>query len=179
MDTMQALEQRKSVRNYKNETVDTDKLNKLVFAATHAPNAGEYQVTVLTNPALIQGINDKALTAMKNSGNDFLMQRAALPGYQPLYGAPLLILFSAPDGPYGMANASCAATSVCIAATALDLGSCYVVTPTLALAEDAILRQKAGISEGYTTFCGVLAGYAAGDAFSAQRPQNVRVNYCK
>jgi len=51
---------------------------------------------VIQNTGLRQRINDRALDAMVHSGNEFAQQRASLPGYQPIYGAPVLILLSAP-----------------------------------------------------------------------------------
>ncbi len=48
--------------------------------------------------------------AMLNSDREFLRKRASLPGYRPLYGAPVLLLLSGPaDGPYSAVNAALAA----------------------------------------------------------------------
>ena len=48
-------------------------------------------------------------------------------------------------------------------ATGLGLGSCYVVSPTLALngEENRDLAKEAGIPDGYALQCGVIIGYAA------------------
>jgi nitroreductase len=134
---------------------------------------------VVLNPALLKEINDKTLTAMKNSGNDFLMGRAALPGYQPLYGAPLLLLLSAPaEHPYGRDNCAAAVTTAGIAATALGLGSCYVISPILALEPDRDLAAKVGIPDGFRPVCGLIAGYAGPDNFAAPRQEFKNVHYC-
>ena len=45
---------------------------------------------------LEQKINDRTLDAMVHFGNEFLQQRATLPGYQPIYGPPVVILLSGP-----------------------------------------------------------------------------------
>jgi nitroreductase len=170
MDTLQALQSRKSVRNYLAGPVENDKLELLLKAANSAPKAGEFHISLVLNPALLREINDKAHQAMKDSGNDFLVERAALPGYRPLYGAPALLIFSAPaENPFSPATTANAATTAAIAATALGLGSCYVVTPTLALNADAALAGKLGIPSGYTTMCGLLAGYAGEENVAAPR----------
>jgi nitroreductase len=177
METLKALALRKSVRSYKNQPVEQQKLDGILKAGNHAPNAGPFLITVIQNPDYLREINDAALTGMKNSGNEFLMQRAALPGYQPLYGAPYLILLSAPAEGYGMANTSCAATNMTIAAADLGLGSCYVITPTLALDGKNTLSRKLNLPEGFVPMCGVLLGYAGDEGFPAERPAADNITY--
>lgn len=179
MDIIEVIEKRKSVRGYEKEPVDMYDVEILVMAARCAPKAGAFHISVITNADVLREINDNALEIMKNSGNEFLMSRAALDGYQPLYGAPVLFLMSAPDGPHAVETCSCSATAVTFAATGLGLGSCYVITPTLAVNEDKALMKKIGIPEGFSAVCGVLAGYEAADCFSPQRKQVENVNYCK
>lgn len=179
MDIIEVIEKRKSVRGYEKEAVDMYDIEILVMAARCAPKAGEFHISVITNADVLKEINDKALEVMKNSGNEFLMSRAALPGYQPLYGAPVLFLMSAPDGPHAVETCSCSATAVTFAATGLGLGSCYVITPVLAVGGDGALMKKIGIPDGFGAVCGVLAGYETTDRFSAPRKQIENVNYCK
>jgi len=180
MDTLQAIAQRKSVRNYLPRAVEDEKLEALVKSAGNAPKAGPFHITVVLREQVLQEINDKAHDCMKQSGNAFLMERAALPGYRPMYGAPLLMVFSAPEeNPYSQANVSNAATTAVIAATALGLGSCYVVTPTLALNAEPSLAAKIGVPGGYKPMCCVLAGYAGTDEFENPRQAMDSVNYCR
>lgn len=177
METLSALQARKSVRSYLDREVEKDKLDRILAAGNHAPNAGPFHVTVIRDRAYLAALDAAALEAMKNSGNDFLMRRASLPGYRPLYGAPILLLLSAPEGPYAMANVSCAATAMTVAAADLGLGSCYVVTPTLALKggntldknvtfdqgkaiDGGALLDILKLPEGCRPLCGVLLGYA-------------------
>ena len=90
----------------------------------------------------------------------------SLPGYQPLYGAPVLILLSGPtDAPYSAFNAALAAENMLLEATGLGLGSCHMLSPTLALngRDNRDLAQEAGIPEGYTLQCAVIVGYAAAE----------------
>lgn len=181
METMQALKKRKSSRSYLEKAVEENKVTALADAANNGPKAGEIHITVVENKELLKRWNDITLNVMKNSGNDFLMSRAAIPGYQPLYGAPLVLLISAQEGnPYNIANASCAATMVTIAATELGLGSCYVITPTLGLAAEPAIAKEIGIPDGNTALCGVLAGYAGEDTIpTSKRDNGANVNYCR
>jgi FMN reductase [NAD(P)H] len=166
MNTGEAIRTRKSVRAYEDRPVPGDVVAKIVEAGQWAPNAGPFQISVITNRALKQKINDRALDAMINSGNDFARQRAALPGYQPLYSAPVVILLSAPaDSPMGAVNASLAAENMLLEATGLGLGSCYLMSPTRALNGEgnSDLAGEAGVPQGYAVQCAVIVGYAAAE----------------
>jgi len=166
MDISEAIRKRKSVRAYLDKPVPEDDLVKIVEAGRWAPNAGAFQISVIRNAGLRQRINDRAHDAMVHSKIEFLRQRVSLPGYQPLYGAPMLFLISGPtEAPHSMANAALAAENMILEATGLGLGSCYVVSPALALngEKNRDLAQEAGIPDGYTLQCGVIVGYAAAE----------------
>lgn len=180
MDTLEAIKLRKSTRSYQQKPVEADKIEQLLAAANNAPKAGTLHISVVENTDVLKELNDATLIGMKNSGVEFLMSRAALEGYQPLYGSPVLFLLTAPkDAPYNTASASCAATNITIAATALELGSCYVISPLLGLNGNSELSGKIGIPEGFSPICGVLVGYNAGEAFSTSKSIAYSVNYCK
>ena len=166
MTISEAISKRKSIRAYLDKSVSADDLEKVLEAGRWAPNAGPFHISVIRNPELRKKINDRTLEAMVNSGIDFLKQRASLPGYQPLYGAPVLILLSAPeDSPYGAVNAALASENMLLEATGLGMGSCYLVSPTLALNGEGnrYLAQDSGIPDGYGLKCALIVGYAAAE----------------
>ncbi len=166
MNITEAILKRKSIRAYLDKPVPADDLEKIIEAGRWAPNAGPFQISIIRNAELRKKINDRTLDAMVHSSLEFLQQRAALPGYQPLYGAPMLILLSAPDNsPYGAVNAALAAQNMLLEATALGFGSCFLVSPTLALngESNSDLSKEAGIPDGYGLKCAVAIGYAAAE----------------
>jgi FMN reductase [NAD(P)H] len=182
MNVSEAIAKRKSVRAYEDKPIPADVLKRIVEAGQWAPNAGPFQISVIQNTGLRQRINDRALDAMIHSGNEFSKQRASLPGYQPIYGAPVLILLSAPaDAPFGTANTALAAENMLLEATELGLGSCYLMSPTRALNGESNhdLAQEAGVPKGYTMQCAVIVGYAAAEnKFSVgERSKRGKVNY--
>jgi FMN reductase [NAD(P)H] len=182
MDISEAIAKRKSVRAYLDKPVLADDLEKIVEAGRWAPNAGPFQISVIRNAGLRQKINDRTLDAMVRSDNEFLQQRASLPGYQPIYGAPVLILLSGPaDAPHSLRNTALAAENMLLEATGVGLGSCYLFTPTLALNGESNrdLAQEAGIPDGYALQCAVIVGYAAAeDKFTVgERIRKGSVNY--
>ena len=129
MNVSEAIAKRESVRAYVDKPVLNDDLDKIVEAGRWAPNAGPFQISVVRNAALLKKINDLTLDAMIHSGNEYLQQRASLPGYQPLYDAPVLILLSGPeDAPYSALNVALAAENMILTATELGLGSCFTIS---------------------------------------------------
>lgn len=180
MDTIKAIETRSSVRSYATTPLSEKEVGRLVEAAQSAPKASAFHITVITSPELLKEINDKALQAMQLSGNDFLVSRAALPGYMPLHGAPLLLLFSAPqESPFGIHTCACAATAAAIAATGMELGSCYVITPTLALTIDSELNGRLQLPAGFQGVCGLLAGYKDGEKYATPKSPLDNVTHLK
>jgi FMN reductase [NAD(P)H] len=164
MNISEAITKRKSVRAYLDKPVPADDMAKIVEAGRWAPNAGPFQISVVRNAEMRKRINDRTLDAMLHSDNEFLRQRASLPGYQPIYGAPVLILLSAPaDAPFGVNNTALAAENMLLEATGLGLGSCHLITPGLALngENSRDLAQDAGMPDGYVVQCAVIVGYPA------------------
>lgn len=179
MEALEAILKRKSVRSYKKEQISDTALDAIVEAGKSGPGGGEVYITVIQKAELIQKINDLTKAAML-SGGGFMKERASLPGYEPVYGAPTLILLTAPDQ-NGIANCSCAAENMLVAATALGLGSCYLMSPRGAFSSETgpSLLAECGIPENNTFYCGVIVGYQDGDAFSSANRKVRNVNYVK
>jgi FMN reductase [NAD(P)H] len=164
MDVKEAIAKRKSIRSYLEKDVAADDLAKIVEAGQWAPNAGPFTMSVIRKADLLQRINDRTSEAMLASGNDFLIERASLPGYQPVYGAPVLIIMSGPtDAPYTALNVAVATQNMLLQATELGLGSCFLRSPAFALnaEENEALAREAGIPEGSVMHCGLVVGYTA------------------
>jgi len=183
METFEALERRRSVRSYRPEQVRPEDLEKLLQAGLRAPYAGPFLISVVQRPALLQQIADAALEAMKSSPIDFLRQQASTPGYNPLYGAPTLLLLTAPaDAMNGAANCALAAENIILAATDLGLGTCYMGSPSSALngPHGAELAKAIGIPEGYVFRSSVAIGYPGAEAaYRPPRREGGRVAYVR
>jgi FMN reductase [NAD(P)H] len=179
----EAIRTRKSIRAYQDKPVSADILAQIVEAGQWPPNAGPFQITVIENSDLRQKINDRTLSFMR-AGEGFIKERASLPGYQPLYGAPVLILLSGPSGaPFNAVNTALAAENMLLEATGLGLGSCFLMSPCWILneANNSDLLREACITEGNTVHCAIIIGYpAAENKFTtAERAKKGQVNYVK
>lgn len=146
METLEAINKRKSIRAYKDEQITKEELDTIIGVANKAPNAGPFQVSVIQNKEF-----------MLNS-EGFMRQRASIPGYEPLYGAPTLIVISAPEGPFSQINVSASATTMILAATDLGLATCYVVSSIAILTQ---LKDKLNLPEDFIPVSGILVGYEA------------------
>ncbi|QSX09155.1 nitroreductase family protein [Alkalibacter rhizosphaerae] len=177
MNVLEALEKRRSVRWYEDRPVEQEKLDQIVKFGNKAPISGEIHLTVIRNPQLLKKINDTVADMMRNSDNEFMKSRIALPGYEPLYDAPVLIVVSGPEGARGNgANGACSAMNMITAATGLGLGSCYVMSPTMVIGRETF-RKQAGLPDGFEPIVGVLIGYKAGDRFGRDRGELNNINY--
>jgi FMN reductase [NAD(P)H] len=162
MDVNQAVMKRRSIRSYQDKPVSDEDVAKIIEAGRWAPNAGPYTMSVIRDKDLMDRINEKTLEAMRASGNDFLMERASLPGYLPLYGGPVVILLSGPtDVAITQLNCGVAVQNMLLQATELGLGSCFLRSPSYALNNpaNAELAREAGILEGSQMECGIVFGY--------------------
>jgi FMN reductase [NAD(P)H] len=182
MNISEAILNRKSIRAYASKPVSADDLEQIVDAGRWAPNAGPFQITVVRNAELLKKINDRTHNIMLNSSNDFLRERASLPGYQPLYGAPVVILLSGPDNtPFPVHNTVLAAENMLLMATGLGLGTCLIFSITAALngSKNLDFAREAGIPSGYSLQCAIALGHAAAEnKFSMNdRTRKGSVNY--
>jgi FMN reductase [NAD(P)H] len=129
MNTLDAIAQRASIRSYQKEQISNEALKAIIAAGQNAPNAGPFQISVIQNVELLKKLSQMSKTGMLNSNIPFLVEKASLPNYDPIYAAPTVILLSAPDSnPYSSANTACAAENMIIAATDLGLGTCYMIS---------------------------------------------------
>jgi nitroreductase len=161
MNVKDAVESRRSIRSYLDKPVPQADLDTVVGSGRWAPNAGPYAISVVRNKDLMTRINAKTLEAMLASGDDFTIGRAKMPGYLPFHGAPVGLIFSAPEGnPLGPLNCALAAGYVTLQATELGYGSCFIISLGRCLNDpaDAGLAREAGIPEGYLMHCGVVFG---------------------
>ncbi len=163
MDVREAVIKRQSIRSYLDRPVSSEDLETILNAGRWAPNAGPYNISVIRNRDLLARIDQTTLEAMRASGNEFLMERAYLPGYLPTYGAPVVLLLSGPTVvPISGLNCAVAVENMLLQATELGLGSCFLRSPAYSLNDPAngALARETGIPEGYALECGLALGYA-------------------
>lgn len=176
MNTIEAIKTRKSVRTYHQDAVEQDIISTIVSAGNMAAKAGKIFFNVVTNPDTLKEWSVTGRMVMQNSGNEFLMNVSANPDYSPIYHAPVAVIISAEksEDPYAQsmaaANTACAAENMLLTATELGLGSCYLVSATLALNVPE-LAAKVKLSSDLQPHAVVVFGYTDDVAPHAERPE--------
>ncbi len=168
MDTLTAIQNRYSCRSFTpGATPGKSEIETILKAGAAAPvgmpSAGLPHFTVIENAEFIAGLNTVA-------------------GRDMTYGAPVLIVVSCPSAPapgLNYANAACAVTGMCIAATALGVASIYLWGPATVLANNAGLCAKAGIPAGFTALSCVALGYTAAPAPAKAFEMPAALNFVK
>jgi nitroreductase len=183
METFETIEKRRSMRSYLPEQIRAEELEKVLQAGLRAPHAGPFLISVVQKPELLKEIAAAALEGMKNAPIEFMRQQAAILGYNPLYGAPTLILFTSPaDAMNGAANCALAAENVILAATDLGLSTCYMGSPSSALngPRGKELAKVIGIPDGYVFRASVAIGYPGPEAaYRPPRREGGRIEYVR
>jgi Nitroreductase len=171
---IETIMKRKGTMSYTSQQINESDMNTIISAGIAGPTARNLQnrhFTVVQKQELLQQINDGVRTLM-----------SAPSEYNPLYGAPTLIITSAPvDAPFAEQDCAIAVENMTLAATALGLGSRYLVSPTRFIESEAgkTVKQSLDIPEGYRSVACLIVGYDANPSqASVTRNMNV-VNYVR
>ena len=163
MNTIQTIKVRKSPETFLSTSLDRDDIQTIVEAGNYAPIFGKVHFTVITDAALLDAINRITIEMMKNSGNEFAEKMANTPGYSAVRNAQTFVVLSAPGGNdemgFNMANVSCAAENMILAATELGIGSRFMMGPVMSLTQEPVQSQLA-LPDGYEPLVVVAIGYA-------------------
>ena len=176
MDALEAILTRRSTRNYRQDAVEAEKIEKILEVARQAPSGGNNQTNhflVIRNPEVLRKLAlmaEEAFAGMeitedtyKSLKNSIVLSKRG--GYVFYYNAPVLIVV-ANRNDYGnnIADCACAIENMMVAANALDLGSCWI-NQLRWLNEDPRLVayfRALGMREDERLFGAVIIGYPAG-----------------
>lgn len=135
MNILQAIRERRAVRDFRPDPVSAGMLYQLIAAASWAPSAMNEQpwhFTIVTDRAVLDEISAQAkawmlknLSAMPRPIHfrDLLMEQ----DFHIFYNAPCLVVISAVStGPWMREDAALAAENLMLTATGLGLGSCWI-----------------------------------------------------
>ena len=178
MDAMMAILTRRSTRNYRPDTVEEDKLERVLNAARQAPSGGNNQTNhflVIRNREVLRKLivmTETAFSKMEIAEDTYASLKYAITaskkgGYVFCYNAPVLIAVANRKGySNNMADCACAIENMMIAANALDLGSCWINQLRWLNEEPALVEylQSLGMKEDERIYGAVIVGYPATDS---------------
>ena len=188
MNTLEAINTRRSTRKFKAQPVELEKLQTIVDAGRFGPTGGNCQsnhffvisdaVVIARLKELVQAafakmeLRDNLYKSLQNSIR--LSQKG---NYSFCYTAPVLIVV-ANKKDYGnnMADVACAVENMMLAANELDLGSCYI-NQLKWLNEDPTLLEYLrgfGLREDERVYASVAIGYADTESGLPNRTESPR-----
>ncbi len=143
MNAIDCLKTRRSIRSYRPDPVPQNLLDDILDCARLAPSGANRQ--------------SWRFVVLRGAGKDAL--KDALPWVKFLTQAPVAIaVLTGPDALTPVEDASCATTSICHAAHALGLGTCWVNGGHASAAP--VIAKAVGAPEGWTVRALVTLGYS-------------------
>ena len=135
MELMDAIFERRSVRDYRTDPLPQETVTHLIEAAIHAPSAVNQQpwtFTIVRDRNVLELISREAKSFMLANmpagvHSDHFRALLSDPAFHIFYHAPALILISArAQGPWIVEDCALAAQNLMLAAYSLGLGTCWI-----------------------------------------------------
>ncbi len=169
---IQFLRERRSVRFFKKQPVEKEKLQKLIEIASYAPSGGNLQMVewlVISDPAKIKEISSLTVEWMRKVLKSGVPVAPYFPrivsawemGYNSvLWSAPALVVASAPKAaPTGMIDVTLALSYFDLAAQKAGLGTCWAGLLAGSLQASSTVREAVQLPEGNPYFYPMMVGY--------------------
>lgn len=169
IDVMDAIHNRRAVRNYLPQKVDAEIINQLLDAAAHAPSALHEEsraFVVVQDKSLLDRISASAklLTSTKEQKDlqeEHVLQVVQQKEFNVFYNAPsLIVICSTFKGEFVSADCWLAAENLMLSALTFGLASCVIgfSVPALNLPE---WKSELGIPENMTAVVPIILGWPA------------------
>lgn len=151
-ETLETILERRSIRSYQQKQISEQELDSVLQAAEYAPSAMNQQSSkfvVVQNKEIMQKLIELGKKATNNEKS-------------PFYGAPTLILvFAEKDNIAPINDASLALENMFLAATSLNLASCWIhcVNAIFRTDEGKMLQLEMGVGDEYMIVGSCILGY--------------------
>lgn len=155
MEQANPILMRKSVRSYTGEMPTDAEVDQILRAAYAAPvGMGRYDSLHITV------VRSKDYLARLEAAAGAQLGRK---NYHPLYGAPLLMIFSSifpgiPTDNSSYSNCAILAQNTALAAVSLGLGTCHIWDAIRALNKEPALLAELNLPEGFLPCCAITLG---------------------
>lgn len=160
---------RRSIRKYKQQPVEKDKLQQILECGINAPNGmgrQSWEIRVVDTPELLAEIDSLNTKLAVGRGMDASKVRPAA------YGAPVLV-FIANDTTYDLSQVDCGLLggNMILTAQSMGLGSCCLggIVRTLKSPEAEGLLKRLELPENYNLLYAIAFGYP--DESPAAKPR--------
>lgn len=180
MELDRCINERRSIRKYKDAAIPKGVINKILNAGTMAPsgmNAQPWSFVVIENKDTIADLSKKVKSILlKGPWPDELKKAFQSDKDVIFYGAPLLILISVPKleemRNVNLLDCGLAAQNMFLSAHEEGLGSCFIGFASF-LNQDPKALAEVGITEGYELMAPLIFGYPAESP--SPKPREVKI----
>ena len=167
MDFYDVLSKCVSTRKFTDAKLSDEDIKVLIDAANKAPIAmGQYdasRLTVIKDRTLIKEISQEYIEFTGKESD-------------ALYNAPVFIIFSSnKDNTSKYEDAGCVLENIALAATSLNLGSCYIRGLVNNLGKEAKYIDKLKLDEGHYPVSGIIVGHSEDELKG--KDHNIITNY--
>lgn len=161
---------RRSVRKYKPQPVEREKMQTIVECGVNAPNAMNrqpWEVRVVDNPDFINGVTELYKKEQPKAAED--------PNFKNMFRNAPTVVFIGRDVQSGSAEFDCGLLSenMMLAAQSMGIGSCCLGSPAAFMRSPAAAEylKQLGFSEGYELLYCIAFGYP--DEAPAAKPRDL------
>lgn len=170
MKLQEAIESRRSVRNYEARPIDKAQVEKLIHAAIQAPSASNAQpwaFAVIQDGKLLKEYSARAKSQLlagidQQPGLAKYRGMLANPDFNIFYNAgTLIIIYAKPEGLHPEGDCCLAAQNLMLTATDMGLGTCWIGFATVLMNQPAV-KQELGVPADYTAVAPIIVGQPAG-----------------
>lgn len=168
-EVIKAIKDRRSIRKYTSEQIKDEELNLILEAGIYAPsghNDQPWHFTVIQNKELIDELNEKSKSLMRNAHTDWIIKMGESEKYHIFHNAPTVVIVSGEENKNDelaycpMADCSAAIQNMILAAHSIGIASCWIgLTSFLFDAQEGL--EGLNIPEGYKPLFAVTLGYSA------------------
>jgi nitroreductase len=167
MEILEAIQARRSVRDYADRPVDRATVTALIQAAVLAPNAVNYQpwsFVIVQDSALLKSYSDRAKALCRkimdlSSLPPGLLTMLTDPAFNIFYNAGTLIIICAkPIGQHPDWDCCLAGQNLMLAAVGMGLGTCPIGFAWPLLGEPDV-KQELKIPPEFTSVLPIIIGY--------------------
>lgn len=160
-EILKTIERRRSIRAFRPEQIEDELLEAVLRSGTYAPTSRGMQ-----SPFIV-AVQNKELADELRKMNALIMGTES----DPYYGAPTIILVFVPENHVnGVYDAGCVLENMMIAATSLELGTCWIHRETEMFSTERghELMKEMGLPDGLKGIGALAIGYAAAEPSPAK-----------
>lgn len=167
---VKTIMERRSIRKYKPQPVEREKMQTIVECGVNAPNAMNrqpWEIRVVDNSDFINGVTELYKKEQPKAAED--------PNFKNMFRNAPTVVFVGRDVQSGSAEFDCGLLSenMMLAAQSMGIGSCCLGSPAAFMRSPAAAEylKKLGFSEGYELLYCIAFGYP--DEAPAAKPRDL------